>query len=103
MSLREALELDFDALCRRELVPVEVAILDTGIDATHPDLTGRVVEAFDIDPVAEATLLTAIRQGAVALAKTAQSLNLLEIGMKAFGNYLDRLRPDNWDGGRLEH
>ena len=50
----------------------------------------------DIDPTAEATLMTAIRQGAVALAKTAQSLNLLENGMKAFLDYLDRLRPDDW-------
>lgn len=50
----------------------------------------------DIDPTAEATLMTAIRQGAVALAKTAQSLNLLENGMKAFISYLDRLRPDDW-------
>lgn len=50
----------------------------------------------DIDTTAEATLMTAIRQGAVALAKTAQSLNLLENGMKAFANYLDRLRPEGW-------
>lgn len=52
----------------------------------------------DIDPTAEATLMTAIRQGAVALAKTAQSLNLLENGMKAFMSYLDGLRPSGWTG-----
>jgi AcrR family transcriptional regulator len=56
----------------------------------------------DIDPTAEATLITATRQGAVALAKTAQSLNLLENGMKAFFSYLDRLRPDDWAGERLQ-
>jgi TetR/AcrR family transcriptional regulator, transcriptional repressor for nem operon len=50
----------------------------------------------DIDPIAEATLMTATRQGAVALAKAAQSLNLLENGMTAFMEYLDRLRPDDW-------
>ncbi len=50
----------------------------------------------DIDTTAEATLMTATRQGAVALAKTAQSLNLMENGMKAFSSYLDRLRPADW-------
>lgn len=52
----------------------------------------------DIDPTAEATLMAATRQGAVALAKTAQSLNLLENGMKAYMNYLDGLRPSGWTG-----
>ena len=56
----------------------------------------------DIDPTAEATLMTATRQGAVALAKTAQSLNLMENGMKAFIGYLDRLRPDDWTDKQLE-
>lgn len=50
----------------------------------------------DIDPIAEATLMIATRQGSVALTKTAQSLNLLENVMTAFISYLDRLRPDDW-------
>lgn len=50
----------------------------------------------DIDPTAEATFMTATRQGAVALAKTAQSLNVLENGMKGFLNYLNGLRPAGW-------
>ena len=70
-------------------------------DALRAGQTNGYVRT-DIDPVAEATLLTAMRQGAVALAKTAQSLNLLENGMKAYANYLDRLRPDNWTGERLK-
>jgi len=41
----EALGLTFDALARRELAPVNVAIIDSGIDATHPELAGRIVEA----------------------------------------------------------
>jgi len=48
MTLADALGVDLESLRDRELAPVEVAVLDTGIDATHPALAGRVVEAFRI-------------------------------------------------------
>lgn len=48
-SLRRALERDFRRLQRGPLAPVEVCVLDTGVDATHPALRGRVREAFAVN------------------------------------------------------
>lgn len=48
MSLAEALSADLSKLAERDLRPVEVAVLDTGIDAGHPDLADRVDGAYEI-------------------------------------------------------
>jgi subtilisin family serine protease len=47
-SFLEALELPWDELATRPLAPVDVAVLDSGIDATHPALHGRIVEAYAV-------------------------------------------------------
>lgn len=47
--LIEALRLDLDALARQPLQPVEVAVVDSGMDASHPDLRGRVIEQYLVE------------------------------------------------------
>jgi hypothetical protein len=49
VSLQEALDTKLSSLRERELSPVGVAILDTGIDSSHPDLRERVVRAFEVE------------------------------------------------------
>lgn len=48
MSLPELLALDPSTLSVADLAPVEVAVLDTGIDSTHPELCAAVAEAYEI-------------------------------------------------------
>lgn len=49
--LREALERKLDSLVSGPLEPVEVAIVDSGVDASHPDLSSRIAAAFRVEPV----------------------------------------------------
>jgi subtilisin family serine protease len=57
MDLRTALGLDLRALPERPLAPVAVSVVDSGIDATHPALRGRVAAAFRVEQGAERPLV----------------------------------------------
>jgi len=39
----------WEGIRQRALAPVSVAVLDTGIDGSHPDLLGRVAKAFAVE------------------------------------------------------
>jgi subtilisin len=48
-NLLSALDVKFPDLTARPLEPVMVAVIDSGIDATHPALAGKVMEAFTVE------------------------------------------------------
>jgi subtilisin len=50
MNLQQVLKIGPEKLKRRKLQAVTVAIVDSGIDATHPQLRGRVVSAVRVEP-----------------------------------------------------
>ncbi|HUT37228.1 MAG TPA: S8 family serine peptidase [Planctomycetota bacterium] len=47
-SIERALGVSLRGLRRRRLAPVQVAVVDSGMDATHPALRGRVKEAWKV-------------------------------------------------------
>jgi subtilisin family serine protease len=48
-TLLDALRFSWDELRARPLKPVRVAVVDSGVDARHPDLRARVVEAWRVE------------------------------------------------------
>jgi len=51
LSFASVLGARFQDLASRALEPVEVAILDTGVDATHPELAGRVAASLAVEMI----------------------------------------------------
>jgi subtilisin len=63
VELKRALDAKIGHLARRALAPVDVAVIDSGIDASHPDLAGHVSQAYHVKSGAEGASLVASRKG----------------------------------------
>jgi hypothetical protein len=60
LSLRRALTNRPEELRSLALEPVDVAVLDSGIDATHPDLADRIAPALRVDMIEGAATLVEV-------------------------------------------
>jgi subtilisin len=47
--LIEALQTPLEALAERALEPIDVAVIDSGVDMSHPDLNGRIIRSVGIE------------------------------------------------------
>jgi subtilisin family serine protease len=50
-SLQHALDIDLETLEASSLAPVDVAVIDSGIDATHTQLAGRILTACRFEDI----------------------------------------------------
>ena len=57
-TIRLARDARFEELAERAVHPVEVAVIDSGIDATHPALAGRVAIAYGVDAEGDEPVVT---------------------------------------------
>jgi subtilisin len=97
-ALTRALELSLETLDLTGLAPVDVAVIDSGIDASHPDLAGRVVKAFQFEesggrllPVAMSTEENNDTFGhgtgvASIIARHAPNVRLIDLRVLGIGN-----------------
>jgi subtilisin len=51
--LHEAIDCKLEELADHPLQPVEIAVLDSGIDSTHPDLKGFIIDAYSVQKGAD--------------------------------------------------
>jgi subtilisin len=56
--LKRALDVPVNELSKSDLAPVIVAVLDSGIDGSHPDLAGRVIRGMTFEADAEGNVTT---------------------------------------------